>query len=619
MIMIYEQNLRQLESAHYDIYEKISEPDFTWDEERAQMEYAKNGEPVLIYISDDGSKEYLSSRYNPTREAEKYMEDSVDLPEKATLVLMGFGNGAHIREFMSKSTRDDTNCIVFEPSRDIFMRVLHDIDITDILEDKRVHIVVNEINDEMAGIYADIYIYSENQKTNKHISLPKYRQLFSEPCNQFLEILKNRYEDIEVEKNTIRAYGEQAAYNGIQNLCYLPGCYSSAEYIGKFPKELPGIVVAAGPSLEKNVELLKKAKGHALIIAVDTAVKTVMRHGIIPDMVISIDNHKPVRHFEVAGLAKVPFLAEMAMNTEVLEFLQPEKLIFYSADTPVWGKLFKEVGSEIRQIYAGGTVAIDAMANLVEWGFQTIIMVGQDLMLTDNKFHAGEGEIKDMSDLPYRVVKVIDIYGNDGYTTADFNIYIREIAKVAGRFDVRFIDATEGGALIENTEIMTLQEAIDTYCTKAYDIDGLVNDNRRLFVGSQKELPLQKLYEMKEHLSSMKESLERGIDACEQGRSLLEHKQYDIQKLKAVNAILEDVDAQYAEFDESVYVLKCEPMGYYEFEDAFYVVEDDHIQEAIRMYEKSSKYYQSIAEGISKVKGMVDQAIARWKRMYDLK
>ena len=38
MIMIYEQNLRQLESAHYDIYEKISEPDFTWDEERAQME-----------------------------------------------------------------------------------------------------------------------------------------------------------------------------------------------------------------------------------------------------------------------------------------------------------------------------------------------------------------------------------------------------------------------------------------------------------------------------------------------------------------------------------------------------------------------------------------------------
>ena len=188
--MIYEQNLRQLECMHYDIYEKINEPDFAWDEERAQIEHAKNGEPVLVYIQEDGSKEYLSSRYNPTREAEKYMEDSVDLPEKATLVLMGFGNGTHIREFMSKSTRNHTNCIVFEPSKDIFMRILHDIDIADILEDKRVHIVVNGINDKMAGIYADIYIYSENQKTNKHISLPKYRQLFSKPCERFLEMLK---------------------------------------------------------------------------------------------------------------------------------------------------------------------------------------------------------------------------------------------------------------------------------------------------------------------------------------------------------------------------------------------------------------------------------------------
>ena len=615
--MIYEQNLIWLEKLHSDIYKKIMEPDFSWDAERAQIEYARNGEPVLVYRRDDGSKEYLSSRYNPTREADKYMEDVVDLPERATLILIGFGNGAHIREFISKSKKNRTNCIVYEPSKDIFMRILHDEDISDILEEKRVHIVVNGINDRMAGIYADIYIYAENQRTNKHISLPKYQQLFPGACEGFLDIIKFKYENIEAEKNTARVYGERTSYNGIQNLCYLPGCYSSASYIGRFPKDLPGIVVAAGPSLEKNVELLKKAKGRALIIAVDTAVKTVMRHGIIPDMVISIDNHKPVRLFDVEGLAKVPFLADMAMNTEVLDFLHPEKLIFYSTDSPVCDALFKEAGSEIRQIYAGGTVAIDAMANLIEWGFQTIIMVGQDLMLTDNKFHAGEGEIQDMSDLPYRVVKVKDIYGNDGYTTADFNIYIREIAKVAERFDVKFIDATEGGALIENTEIMTLQEAIDTYCTKAYDIDGMVNDNHRLFVGAQKELPLQKLYEMKEHLSSMKESLERGIGACERGRSLLEHKQYDIQKLKAVNAILENVDAQYAKFDESVYVLNCDAMGYYEFEDAFYVVEDDHIQESIRMYEKSSKYYQSVAGGTTKIMDMVDQAIARWKKMYD--
>lgn len=615
--MIYEQNLSQLKYSENDIYENICGPDFCWDAGRSVIEYAKNGELVLVYIQEDGTKEYLGSRYNPTQEAEKYMADCVELPEKATLVLIGFGNGAHIREFMSKSKKKDTNCIVFEPCKDLFMRILHDIDISDILKDERVHIVVNGVNDKMAGIYAEIYISSVNEKTNKYIALPKYRQLFSGACDEFLMILNNIYDDIKVEKNTIRVYGERAAYNGIQNFCYLPGCHSSAEYIDEFPKDLPGIVVSAGPSLEKNVEMLKKAKGRALIIAVDTAAKTVMSHGIVPDMVISIDNHKPVRLFDVNGLEKVPFLAEMAMNTEVLDFLHPEKIIFYSADSPIWDNLFKEAGSQIRQIYAGGTVAIDAIANLIEWGFKTVILMGQDLMLTGNKYHAGEKEIRDMSELPYRVVEVKDIYGKKGYTTADFAIYIREIAKIAERFDVKFIDATEGGALIENTEIMTLQDAINEYCQKEYDINRIINENHQLFVGEQKTLPLQKLQEMKEHLMFMKGMLEQGISACEKGWTLLEHKQYDVPSLKEINALLEEVDAQYADFEESVYVLKCASDGYYEFEDDFYVVESDHIQEAIRMYKKSAAYYKSIADAIPRVVDMVEQAIERWYKMYN--
>lgn len=615
--MIYEQNLSQLKYSEHDIYEKICDSDFYWDGSRSIVEYAKNGEPIVVYIREDGKKEYLNSRYNPTKEAEKFMEDSVDLPEKATLVLIGFGNGAHIREFISKSKNEDTNCIVYEPCKDLFMRILHDIDITDILKDKRVHIVVNGINNKKAGVYSEIYISSVNRKSNKHIALPKYRNLFPEACDDFLKVLKNTYEDIEVERNTVRVYGERAANNGIQNLCYLPGCYSSAEYIDKFPKDLPGIVVSAGPSLEKNVEMLKKAKGRALIITVDTAVKTVMSHGIIPDMVISIDNHKPVRLFDVKGLEKVPFLAEMAANTEVLEFLKPEKLIFYSADSPVWDELFATVGSGIRQIYAGGTVAIDAMANLIEWGFKTIIMVGQDLMLTGNRYHAGENKIQDFSDLPYRVVKVKDIYGEEGYTTSDFAIYIREIAKVAERFDVKFIDATEGGALIENTEIMTLQEAIEQYCSKECDIDQIISNNRCLFIDEQKNLPFQKLQKMKEHLMSMKDMLEQGVSACEKGWTLLEHKQFDVQSLKEINALLEEVDAQYADFEESVYVLKCASDGYYEFEDDFYQVESDHIQESIRMYKKSAAYYKSIADAIPRVVDMVEQAIERWHKMYN--
>ena len=614
--MCFEKNLEQLKICHDCLYEKVVDTTFEWDENRVTIEKARNGEPVVVYIKD-GIKQYLNSRYNPSKEAEKYMEDAVNLTQKSTLVIVGFGNGFHVREFIDKVEEADTNCIVFEPSKDIFMRILHDIDISDILSNQRVHIVVHGMNDAIGTFLCSEYIHVVNEKTNIHIVLPKYQQLFPETCEEIVNTLRNRYQDLIVERNTIKKYGEQGAYNYIHNMCFLPGCRSSVEYIGKFPKGLPGIVVSAGPSLEKNVELLKKVKGRAVILVVDSAIRMVMSKGIIPDMVITMDNHKPVQLFEVPGVEKIPFLIDMSANTEVLEKVKPEKLVVYSADSIIIDQLFKETGSDVRQIYVGGSVALDAMANFVEWGLKTIIFIGQDLMFTNNKVHAGEDEIQDMSQFSYKVVKVKDIYGNEGYTTGDYNIYIREIEKLAERLpDVHFVDATEGGAFIKNTEIMTLQDAIDRYCSKEYNLAEILNYPTKLFVDENAELPIRKMYEMQKHLEKMKKTMEKGVDACNRGAYLLENRNYDVIQLKKINELLQYVDNQYEHFDESVMVLKCTSESYYEFEDSFYVQEEDDILEAIRMYKKSAAFYKSIADAIPKVSSMVDGAIERWNRMY---
>lgn len=55
-----------------------------------------------------------------------------------------------------------------------------------------------------------------------------------------------------------------------------------------------GIVVAAGPSLNKNINELKKAKGKSLIIAVDTALKPLLRAGIVPDMFLLLMHKNPL-------------------------------------------------------------------------------------------------------------------------------------------------------------------------------------------------------------------------------------------------------------------------------------------------------------------------------------
>ena len=55
------------------------------------------------------------------------------------------------------------------------------------------------------------------------------------------------------------------------------------------------ILVSAGPSLNKNIMELKKAKNKAFIVATDTAVKPLLKAGIEPDLMVMVDGEKPKR------------------------------------------------------------------------------------------------------------------------------------------------------------------------------------------------------------------------------------------------------------------------------------------------------------------------------------
>ena len=86
--MIYEQNLEKMQYFQNALYNNICDSDFMWDENRAELEYARNGEPVVAYIREDGTKVYLNSKYNPSKEAEKFMGDFISAYRQAqTLTL----------------------------------------------------------------------------------------------------------------------------------------------------------------------------------------------------------------------------------------------------------------------------------------------------------------------------------------------------------------------------------------------------------------------------------------------------------------------------------------------------------------------------------------------------
>jgi hypothetical protein len=79
--------------------------------------------------------------------------------------------------------------------------------------------------------------------------------------------------------------GLKNSFINIEVLSSSPGVRQlDGQYRGK-----PAILVAAGPSLDKNIDLLSEAKGKALIMSSDTTFPVLLKKGIIPDLVVTIE------------------------------------------------------------------------------------------------------------------------------------------------------------------------------------------------------------------------------------------------------------------------------------------------------------------------------------------
>ena len=82
-------------------------------------------------------------------------------------------------------------------------------------------------------------------------------------------------------------------------------------------EEYPAFIVSAGPSLDKNIDELKNIKGRGVIMAVDTAIKPLLKKGIVPDIVASVDPHKPLELFEIEGVQNIPMLVDIDYNYRI--------------------------------------------------------------------------------------------------------------------------------------------------------------------------------------------------------------------------------------------------------------------------------------------------------------
>lgn len=445
----------------------------------------------------------LNSFYDAQKAAEEWSEqfECDEMNDNSVIIVYGLSDGKSILKLCEK--RPACRVIVYEPCQDIFWKAMEYKEVAELAERKNVCLIVKGVCEEyFFHALQSILDYSNFQLVVQAV-LPNYLQLFRQEYQEMLDVYKSVVELIIFTRNTMILRGVEIQHNAYGLARDMMESNSIIQLVDIMKKkemeDIPAILVAAGPSLDKNVEDLKKARGKAFLMVVDTALNTVLEHEIIPDLTISIDSRKPLNLFKNAEFKKIPIALSMNSNKEIVK--KNHARHFYEVDEQSYlTRIIEKLGKDTIQLPSGGSVANNALSLLYEMGFRTIILVGQDLAYPGGVEHAeaayGKGNDKiDTNKKKY--IEVEDNFGNRVMTEANMNIYRKWIENYITAYDeLKVINATEGGAKIAGTEFISLSEAIGQYCKKDFDAKQLLDtepffteEERNKFICEIKEIP----------------------------------------------------------------------------------------------------------------------------------
>lgn len=617
---IYEDNIKILKQRHEDLYEQIVNDDAQFSGEQdvdVLIGDALNGEKFLVYQNEQGITA-LNSMYSPEHEAERYVAQFKPIWEGSAFLCYGFGSGGVVRKILEEKEKVYL-CVICEPSMLIFKRALEEFDLTDILEHPSVRFYVGDIKIE--EIERNIYnkITYDSWKRFNLCILSKYKELFEDTYVEIAELYDRIVINKEGELNTLIEYARTGMENEIQAMRWIMDCVSLQSLKDEMNTDVPYIVVAAGPSLEKNVEVLKKAKGRAVIVCVDTAVGFLLKHDVVPDMICCVDAQKELKLFENPKIKEIPIAVSTDTNYRVLEKLEVKRPIYISISNDFLMREFTDKGKPVGYFDGGGSVATVLFQLGVELGYKRIVLVGQDLAFTDKKAHAGMGNYNE-NDLVTYFSLVDGYHGDKVITRGDFKHYIDWYnMRIPQLTECEVINATEGGVKLKGTIQMPLSEVVERYCTQTYEADKVIAGLPSVWNTLEERQKLyQDIEEKYEYFKGLRRRLKNAVGDTERGILLLERGSYQQKELQKIDANLARMTRE-VEQKEGILILIKRMI------DTEASVTDDLHEEAetpeletIRLYKKMRLYFSEMLQADEEVLELWKQVMEKIKADYML-
>lgn len=395
-----------------------------------------------LKVMDGMGERYMHSNVNPVVEADMFAREYYST-DYSRYIIFGLGLGYHIDAFLNLD--DGIEIEIIEPDMEIIKTALASRRMNWLMENMRVRLVYDPDFKKLAR--------SLEEDSRLIIHYPSLLHIQDERMR------------LALEKYFIRDSGKRNMAIAFENN-FRENVINCSNYVDELEPMFKGknaVIVAAGPSLDKNVQLLKEKPENTIIVAVGTVFRKLINVGIMPDYVVFLDaQNNMIRQIDGLENESVPIICTSTVYKGIAMNYTGTRYLICQNGYDRAEQYARE--HQVRTYETGGSVSTIALDMCLQLGCREIAYIGLDLAFTDHRTHADDTAcVTAAPDEDVLLVESID--GSRVASSRLFVIYREWIERRAQQADARgrVYDATEGGAKKKGLIISSLHDILETW------------------------------------------------------------------------------------------------------------------------------------------------------------
>ncbi|EOL9422497.1 6-hydroxymethylpterin diphosphokinase MptE-like protein [Campylobacter jejuni] len=385
--------------------------------------------------------------------------------------IYGIGNALLIKN-LSKHYK---HLFVFESEIELFILALSTIDLSEELCSGKIYLI--DIKEERVDI--QLLILFDMKDMFEYLSLYEmfvnnvyYKKFYEDIWHKADELCEKNIKIVIRNLGLNLTISFQCYSHLLQNIPSMLGSIPFQRILSERKNKFDNaIVVSAGPSLTKQLPLLKAYQDKAVVFCADGALSMLEKEGVVPDYVTNLDcRDLAMKFFQNKGKLKQSIIAlECATHPNVVRSLKAENCMIVLRNKALYQRFNL---NDFGYIDTGTHVSHFSYTLALALGFKNIIMIGQDLAFDEegNSHSKGFSYGEQFSGEKTVPTLKTQAYGGKGevlthITWNDYRIKL-EYLFACNDQKAKFYNATEGGARINFTEELSFKECCEKLLTK---------------------------------------------------------------------------------------------------------------------------------------------------------